>query len=984
MKNTGWKKWAAFAGLILMLAAFCSPATADRLYPAVPAKYSAEPIRKPGKIPEANDAGELTAEIEREGELVTGNTIKIRAAASGGDGNYRYTLNVLTDDPYKANYLYYIRRIPDEDKNEENEWELKLYESGSYYFWIKAWDGNGLTYDNGYSLCRQVTGEDLAEKKAKEMAGRIMSAHEHDYDRALAAHDELIKKAVYDYTYVKHAASGVLMEGTGVCESYARAYYMLMKAMNIDVYYVTGTTQGGNHSWNKIRLNGKWYAVDCTWDDPGKVNGLENHLYFCLNDDILNLDHRQGEGNYPECVSMDDNYYIHSGFVSRWTDLLVNDGLNTKLTGGETEFSLLATSTAPMENDTFTNYYKTLPWNITEYVLNHEIWQGPEYRYRLSAAYDSGNSKMNIRVINTIFGDLKDATVLFDAENLPVYSGGEEVVPVYTVSLDGKMLTAGTDYDAAYGDNVNAGTATMTLTGKDSYEGEQALTFTIGPRPVDDAVISFEKEAYIYSGAAIEPEFTVKVGEWTLTRDTDYTVSFANNRDANREEAAAGVTITARENYTGEKTGKFMILPKELKITLTTAGKVYGDEEPELAWQQEGLAEGDQVTGAPVREAGENAGSYAVSPGTLSAGSNYDLILEDADFVIAPKELIITAKAAEKTYGETDPALEYEADGLVGEDRTDGAQTREEGENAGEYAISQGTLTAGDNYTIVYTGSKLTILPRELKITAKGAEKNYGESDPALEFEADGLTGEDRLEGSLLREEGENAGTYAITAGTMNAGSNYSVQFTGADFVIHPLQMKREWFSLAQDRFVETGKAKTPRVRLAEDWAAMKENDDFTVRYEKNLSAGDAKAIVTGKGNYEGTFELPFTVYPAGKAVCLLPAGMTEMEAESLSGTGFLELILPDGAIRLAADCLKGSSVLQIAVPNTDAAVDPEAFTGLEGITLISPAELKIGEETAAAFCEAKGFYFEESAQGTEQGGGNASGGNAEDGGETF
>ena len=76
---------------------------------------------------------------------------------------------------------------------------------------------------------------------------------------------------------------------------------------------------------------------------------------------------------------------------------------------------------------------------------------------------------------------------------------------------------------------------------------------------------------------------------------------------------------------------------------------------------------------------------------------------------VLPKEITVTAKAAEKTEGETDPALEYTVEGLVGNDTLSGALVRAAGEEPGVYAIGIGTLTAGDNYTVKYVGANLTI-----------------------------------------------------------------------------------------------------------------------------------------------------------------------------------------------------------------------------------------------------------------------------------
>ena len=825
MKKAYWKRLAVFAGLVLALTLCCALALADELYHLLPAKYTPPVERVPGSVLVSNDeTNTLDVKVDIEGEFTSGSTVKVTAEASGGDGKYTYTLSLLIPDPLRKTMLIYPLYNTDSKKSETNEWSVTLYETGTVYFRIKAWDGSGKTYSSGYEYKQTVTGDDLVEQKVAEIAGDIQSRYSGDFDRAVAAHDWLINHADYDTSGTRHTASGVLMEGKGVAESYARAYKMLLEAMNIDAHYVSGTgTSGGKtggHTWNKVRMDGEWYAVDCTWDDPGS-GGLENHLYFGLNDEIFGLNHEQDDktydkGAYPACVSMEDNYYIRKDYVSKWTNLLVEGGLNTELAAGEKEFSLEVTKVPPVENASFNRYIKSIPWRITAYVMSREVWQGTELRYRLNAEFatekkedDSEIFKMNFTVLNAAVGDLKDATVTFDPENLPAYCGGAEVIPVYTVTLGDKALSPETDYDAVYENNLLAGTATMKLTGKNDYEGEQTVEFTIVPRPLTDAEVVFPEEI-VYTGEEILPAITVKVGEWAMNPETDYTVVWTNNKDASTEEAPAQATITGKDNCTGEVTAQF------------------------------------------------------------------------------------------------------------------------------------------------------TILPKELKITAKAAEKNPGEEDPELTYEAEGLIGEDKVEGALTREEGEEIGTYAILQGTLDAGSNYKIVYTGADFVILKPQLKEEWFTLSPTRFVESGKAKAPRAKGAYDGVVLKENDDYEVSYEDNTAAGEAKAVITGKGNYGGTVELTFTILPAGEAVCMLPASLTEMEKEMLDGTAFREVVLPKGKVSMAADCLKGSAAVQVTIPNADTTVDPEAFSGLEGITLIAPAELKIDGKTAAEFCEAQGFCFEE------------------------
>lgn len=111
-----------------------------------------------------------------------------------------------------------------------------------------------------------------------------------DYTRALVLHDWLIYNANYDYTYTRFDAAGVLLHGTGVCDSYTCAYQMLCTAAGLKCLRVV--TDDFTHAWNLVKVGGEWFHVDCTWDDPG-TGGHENHRYFLLTDEEMARDHHE-------------------------------------------------------------------------------------------------------------------------------------------------------------------------------------------------------------------------------------------------------------------------------------------------------------------------------------------------------------------------------------------------------------------------------------------------------------------------------------------------------------------------------------------------------------------------------------------------------------------------------------------------------------------------------------------------------------------
>lgn len=101
-----------------------------------------------------------------------------------------------------------------------------------------------------------------------------------------AIHDYLIYHANYvnngDYESAEnwaYGACGVLLHKEGVCQSYVIAFYMMTTAAGLDCQYVTGKANGGGHAWNQVKVDGTWYYIDCTWDDP-VGGGYENYDYY--------------------------------------------------------------------------------------------------------------------------------------------------------------------------------------------------------------------------------------------------------------------------------------------------------------------------------------------------------------------------------------------------------------------------------------------------------------------------------------------------------------------------------------------------------------------------------------------------------------------------------------------------------------------------------------------------------------------------------
>ena len=135
------------------------------------------------------------------------------------------------------------------------------------------------------------------------------------------------------------------------------------------------------------------------------------------------------------------------------------------------------------------------------------------------------------------------------------------------------------------------------------------------------------------------------------------------------------------------------------------------------------------------------------------------------EFKITRVRLVVTIDGGQaKTYGKPDPKLTYKitTGELKGSDVLKGALERQPGEDIGSYAISQGTLTAGDNYDLMVVKGNFKIEKAIITIKpAPGQNKVYGQKTPEIKYTIveGALVGKDVLTGELSHAIGENVGT---------------------------------------------------------------------------------------------------------------------------------------------------------------------------------------------------------------------------------
>jgi hypothetical protein len=212
--------------------------------------------------------------------------------------------------------------------------------------------------------------------------------------------------------------------------------------------------------------------------------------------------------------------------------------------------------------------------------------------------------------------------------------------------------------------------------------------------------------------------------------------------------------------------------------------KTYGASDPTLTYTTSPLS--ITLSGSLSRAAGSDAGTYAITQGTMNTANNANYTVSfsgtPVNFTINKKAVTVTPDANQsKTYGDADPTFTYSTLGLETGDSFTGLMDRAAGSGVGTYALGLGDL-ANTNYTITLSDTPVnfTINKKAVTVTPNGGQsKTYGDTDPTLTYTTSPLS--ITLSGSLSRAAGSDAGTYAITQGTMTTANNanYTVSFSG-------------------------------------------------------------------------------------------------------------------------------------------------------------------------------------------------------------
>lgn len=294
--------------------------------------------------------------------------------------------------------------------------------------------------------------------------------------------------------------------------------------------------------------------------------------------------------------------------------------------------------------------------------------------------------------------------------------------PVVT-DKNGSPLTEGTDYEVTYSTNdfVNSGEITVTITGKGNYEGSIERTYEI-----EDADVTVKADNKEKVFGEPDPEFTATVTglaegdsiEYDFSRDTseaagehNITVSGSKTQGSYIIAFEGGI-LTIKSQSIAESDDNY----RGVNVSDAPSGVIYDGEEHKwtpVITDKDGnpLTEGVDYEVTYNTDDFTDAGKVEV---TITGKGNYSGEITRG-YDIEPKKVTVKADNKEKVYGEPDPELTYTAEGVLASDSIEVSLKRENGEAAGEYAISIEADERQGNYEVIKTGdASLTIRKQSL------------------------------------------------------------------------------------------------------------------------------------------------------------------------------------------------------------------------------------------------------------------------------
>lgn len=338
-------------------------------------------------------SGGVTLTVEWN-DPVLGQPTTFHVSAFGGSGSYLFRM----DAPSYSNPNEYVyESVADPSRGEwtkytdacvSHDFTFTMTATGSYNFRFYLMDkASGIYYlrTNTYIQVADDAYPSVASIVNKAVSQAKQNTNGFEYEMALYLHDWLLNQLEYDNSLKWSSAESALTRGVGTCQAYESAYSKLLTAVGI-INSETRDTYDG-HTWNAVKLDGKWYQVDCTWDDTSDIfygDLDQRHLYFCITDELMAIAHKghakiyTADGYATRSTSLKDNYFVHNGKADEWAAKYA-DRIQQHLDAKENKFSIDA------DNQSFPPSISGIQNGIVAFAMNLREWKTTDAKADLAA-----------------------------------------------------------------------------------------------------------------------------------------------------------------------------------------------------------------------------------------------------------------------------------------------------------------------------------------------------------------------------------------------------------------------------------------------------------------------------------------------------------------------------------------------------------------------------------------------------------------------
>ncbi|SOB90771.1 uncharacterized protein DUF5050 [Ureibacillus xyleni] len=182
---------------------------------------------------------------------------------------------------------------------------------------LSKWQYGTYGYENNVTITVNLTylttpqQEAFIQSEVERIVDSIIKPSMSVVEKVKAINDYVVLNTTYsfDSSTTPHAAYAILNEGKGVCQAYALLTLRLLQEAGIEAKYVTGESRGEGHAWNLVKIDGQWYHLDTTWNDPVFADSSVDHSdyvqykYFLITDSAIREDHTIDNHGYPTATS---------------------------------------------------------------------------------------------------------------------------------------------------------------------------------------------------------------------------------------------------------------------------------------------------------------------------------------------------------------------------------------------------------------------------------------------------------------------------------------------------------------------------------------------------------------------------------------------------------------------------------------------------------------------------------------------------------